>query len=232
MTDSLTVGDLSFEVRRSARRKSLQITVDRGGELVLSAPETCPPAVMEKLVREKRFWIYTKLAEKDVLGAEPPPKQYVDGEGFPYLGRSHRLLLVDGQEAAVKLEQGRFKMRRAVAAQGREHMVRWYAERAEPWLANRVERFRKRIGVEPAGVHVQDLGYRWGSCGKGGKLHFHWRAILLPPHIAEYVVVHELCHLLEPHHTPAFWSRVERTLPDFAARKQWLAEHGREASAV
>ena len=99
-------------------------------------------------------------------------------------------------------------------------------------LANRVERFRKRIGVEPAGVHVQDLGYRWGSCGKGGKLHFHWRAILLPPHIAEYVVVHELCHLLEPHHTPAFWSRVERTLPDFAARKQWLAEHGREASAV
>lgn len=230
--DSLTVGDLCFEVRRSARRKSLQITVDRGGELILSAPEVCPPAAMEKLVRDKRFWIYTKLAEKDLLGVEPPQKQYVDGEGFPYLGRSHRLLLVAGQEAPVKLEQGRFKMRPDAAARGRTSMVRWYMERAQPWITGRIDRFRKRIGVEPAGVSVQELGYRWGSCGKGGKLHFHWRAILLPPRIAEYVIVHELCHLLEPHHTPAFWSRVERALPDFAARKQWLAEHGRAATAV
>lgn len=230
--DSLTVGDLCFEVRRSARRKSVQITVDRGGELVLSAPELCATATMASFVREKRFWIYSKLAEKDALPAEAPPKRYVSGEGFPYLGRSHRLLLVDAQDAPVKLEQGRFKMRRDVAAEGREQMVRWYTERAQPWLANRVDRFRLRVGAEPAGVVVQDLGYRWGSCGKGGKLYFHWRTILLPPRIAEYVVVHELVHLLEPHHTPAFWARVERTLPDFASRKQWLAERGREAVAV
>jgi type I restriction enzyme, R subunit len=134
--------------------------------------------------------------------------------------------------APVKLEQGRFKMRRDAATRGREHMVRWYTERAQPWLANRVDRFRRRVGVEPAGVVVQDLGYRWGSCGKGAKLYFHWRSILLPPRIVEYVVVHELVHLLEPHHTPAFWTRVERAIPDFAARKQWLSEHGREAVAA
>ena len=230
--DSLTVGDLCFEVRRSARRKSVQITVDRGGELVLSAPEVCPAATMERFVREKRFWIYTKLAQKELLGEEAPSKKYVDGEGFSYLGRGHRLLLVDLQEAPVKLEQGRFKMRRDAVGRGREHMIQWYGERAQGWLASRVDRFRKRIGVEPASVQVQDLGYRWGSCGKGGKLYFHWRTILLPPRIAEYVVVHELAHLLEPHHTAAFWTRVERALPDFAIRKQWLAEHGREASAV
>jgi predicted metal-dependent hydrolase len=72
----------------------------------------------------------------------------------------------------------------------------------------------------------------WGSCGKGGRLYFHWRSILLPPRIADYVVVHELVHLREPHHSPGFWRAVERVLPDFAHRKQWLAEHGAEVGAI
>ena len=65
-----------------------------------------------------------------------------------------------------------------------------------------------------------------GSCGKGGRLFFRWRTVLLPPPVIEYVVVHELVHLSEPHHTPAFWTRVERAMPDFAVRKQWLGEKG------
>jgi predicted metal-dependent hydrolase len=230
--NQLTVGDLSFEVRRSTRRRSVQITVDRGGELLLSAPEDCSNRVMEKFVREKRFWIYTKLAEKDALGPVAPKKEFVSGEGFPYLGRSYRLLLVEEQDQAVKLERGRFKMARSAAADGHAHMVQWYTAHAQFWLASRVARYRHRLGVEPAGLGVQDLGYRWGSCGKGARLYFHWRAILLPPSIVEYVVVHELAHLLEPHHTRAFWTRVERAMPDFAARRQWLAERGARAVAV
>lgn len=224
--NQLTVDDLRFEVRRSARRTSMQITVDRGGELLLSAPEACSTRVMEKFVREKRFWIYTKLAEKDALAPSVPRKQFVSGEGFPYLGRSYRLLLVDEQEVPVKLERGRFKILRSAAEQGRLHMVRWYSGHGQPWLQKRVENFQRRVGVEPTGLTVQDLGYRWGSCGKGGRLFFHWRAVLLPPPIIEYVVVHEMVHLLEPHHTPAFWRRVERAIPDFAGRKQWLGEKG------
>src|SRR5260370_24599317 len=103
---------------------------------------------MENFVREKRLWIYTKLDEKEVLRNEAPPKQYVGGEGFPYLGRSYRLLLVEGQNEPVKLEHGRFKMSRPCAAQGRRHMVRWYSEHAHTWLATRVEQLRTRIGVE------------------------------------------------------------------------------------
>ncbi len=223
--DTLTVDDLKFEVRRSPRRTTVQITVDRAGELVLSAPDGCPVRKMEDFVHEKRFWIYTKLAAKEALHSDVAPKQYVDGEGFPYLGRSYRLLLVDEQDVAVKLERGRFKMRRGDASDGRHHLVRWYTEHAHQWLSKRVERFRSRVGVTPAGVVVQDLGYRWGSCGKGGQLNFHWRTILLPPSIVEYVVVHELVHLRSPHHTPAFWTRLERTMPDFVARKRWLAEN-------
>ncbi|MCA9593753.1 MAG: M48 family metallopeptidase [Myxococcales bacterium] len=230
--DSLVVDDLHFEVRRSPRRQTVQITVDRGGELVLSAPETCPLKKMEGFVREKRFWIYTKLAEKEALLKDAPTKEYVSGEGFPYLGRGYRLLLVDRQDVPVKLDRGRFKMRRGVAATGRAAMVAWYAEHALAWLPQRVGRLAGRVGVEPGKVVVKDLGFRWGSCGKDATLNFHWRTILLPPRIIEYIVVHELAHLHEPHHTPEFWLRVERAMPDFAARKQWLAENAQEAMGV
>ena len=75
-------------------------------------------------------------------------------------------------------------------------------------------------------------GLSSGSCIKGDWLYFHWKAILLPTRIAEYVVVHEMAHLHEPHHTPAFWLRVERAMPDFAQRKAWLAEHGIDVEGI
>lgn len=227
--EELVVGDLRFEVRRSGRRRTVQITVDRGGELVLSAPDGCPASTMEAFIQEKRFWIYTKLAAKEALRPEARERLFVSGEGFPYLGRSYRLLLVDDdQEVPVKLQHGRFKLRRHDAQRGRELMIRWYAAHARPWIERRVERWAGRVGASAGGVTIQDLGYRWGSCGRGGRLYFHWRAILPPPRIVEYIVVHELVHLHEAHHTPEFWRRLERALPDFEQRKRWLAEHAGE----
>lgn len=227
----LQVGDLELEVRLSPRRSTIQITVDRDGSLLLLAPPTCTREAMQRFVNAKRFWIYTKLAQKEALRPDLVVKQYVDGEGFPYLGRSHRLLLVHGQDVAVKLEHGRFKLDRALADEGREHMVRWYSERALPWLSRRIEDLQGRVGVSPAGVSVRELGYRWGSCGSG-RVNFHWRTILLPPRAIDYVVVHELVHLIEPHHTLEFWRHIERVLPDYDGRKRWLAEKGAAATAV
>lgn len=230
--NGLTVDDLRFTIRRSERRKTLQLTVERSGELVLSAPPEVPEDSLRAFVVEKRFWVYTKLAEKERLQHSVPARQYVDGEGFPYLGRSHRLRLVDQQDVALKLLAGRFLLRRDALVGGREHFVRWYSEHARPWLAARVAEYQSRMEVAPAGVKVQDLGYRWGSCGKGNWLYFHWKTILLPAQIAEYVVVHEIAHLREAHHTPEFWRRVERAMPDFAQRKAWLAEHGYDVEGI
>lgn len=74
---------------------------------------------------------------------------------------------------------------------------------------------------------MQELGYRWGSCGEQA-LNFHWRTLQLPPRIIDYVVLHELVHVLEPRHDSAFWQKVERAMPDYGARKEWLAEHGHQ----
>lgn len=228
----MVVDDLKFTVQRSARRKTMQISVERSGALVLCAPPDVGEATLRAFVQEKRFWIYTKLAEKDRLQRQVSCKEFVGGEGFLYLGRSHRLKLVEDQDVPLKLVAGRFCLRRDALSRAREHFIRWYSEHARVWLAGRVAEYQSRMEVQPAGVRVQDLGYRWGSCGKGDWLYFHWKAILLPARIAEYVVVHEIAHLHEPHHTPAFWLRVERAMPDFAQRKVWLAEHGIDVEGI
>lgn len=222
----MLVNDLRFQVRRSERRRVLEITVDRGGELILSAPPDVPDARLRDFVQRKRMWVYRQLARQESHGRKTPRKVFTDGEGFSYLGRSYRLRLVPESDAAVKLLGGRFVMPKALARDGREHLVRWYCERAKPWLTTKVDDYSARMEVQPAGLRVQDLGYRWGSCGKGGVLFFHWKTILLPARIAEYVVVHEIVHLHEPHHTPAFWRRVERAMPDFEQRKDWLGRNG------
>ncbi|MEX1067582.1 MAG: M48 family metallopeptidase [Aquisalimonadaceae bacterium] len=111
-------------------------------------------------------------------------------------------------------------MRRELAGEGRNQFIRWYSDRGRDWLAAKAIEHATRLEVAPAGVKVQDLGYRWGSCGKGNWLYFHWKTILLPRTIAEYVVIHELIHLHEPHHSAEFWRRVERAMPDYERRKQ------------
>jgi predicted metal-dependent hydrolase len=229
---ALVVNDLRFEVRRSPRRRALEITVDRGGELILSAPPEVPVSKLRDFVDRKRIWVYKQLARREALTHETPRKVFTDGEGFAYLGRSYRLRLVPESDAAVKLIGGRFVMPRALARDGREHLVRWYCERARTWLWAKVQDTAARMEVQPQGLRVQDLGYRWGSCGKGQWLYFHWKTILLPARIAEYVVVHELAHLQEPHHTPEFWRRVERAMPDFEQRRVWLAAHGAEVDGL
>jgi predicted metal-dependent hydrolase len=225
-TELLDVDDLSFQVRRSPRRKTLEITLDRGGELIISAPPETDAERIAEFVREKRFWLYTKMAEKEARHQSLEVKELVSGEGFPYLGRSYRLLLVDEQGPPLKLEAGRFRLRRSLAPQGREHFVRWYTEHARPWLQRRVRGWASRMGASPTGVEVCDLGFRWGSCSQAGTLNFHWATITLPPSVVDYVIVHELAHLSEPNHTPEFWLRVSRALPDYGQRKTWLAEHG------
>jgi predicted metal-dependent hydrolase len=226
---TLTVGDLSFEVRHSPRRQTIGITVERDGQLVI----VCRPEVssnrLEEVIQNKRLWIYEKLLHKESFNAPPSgTKEYVSGEGFYYLGRSYRLKLIDGmqEQPSLMLHQGRFNLDRQVQSSGREVFISWYCDRLKSLLKPIIPDLARRVGVEPLTVQVQELGYRWGSCTQKGSVYFHWRVAMLPRPMIDYVVIHELVHLVEHQHSSKFWGRVEQTIPDFERRKNWLAEQG------
>jgi predicted metal-dependent hydrolase len=226
--ETLSIDDLTFALKRSRRRKTLGITIERDGELVLTAPEGLPVEEIEHLTRQKGLWIYRKLAEREFLIGPTREKEYVPGETFYYLGRAYRLRLTDEPDARpLALQHGWFELRRDAVDRGEQHFRSWYSSHGIASLARRVELYAPRVGVEPAPLKVQDLGYRWGSCGTAS-LNFHWRALQLPTRAIDYIVVHELVHIVEPRHGHAFWNRVERAMPDYELRKSWLAEHGGE----
>ena len=225
---SITFGDLSFEIRHSSKRRTVGITVERDGKLVLASPPEVPIETLERIVSEKRYWIYSKLLKKESLNPPASVKEYVSGENFYYLGRSYRLKVVEQveQQPSLRLYQSRFELQRPAQVQGREYFIQWYREHLQLIVEQQIAILIKRVTTSPRSVQVRELGNRWGSCGHKGDLYFHWRVAMRPRAMMEYLAVHELVHLIEPDHSTAFWHRVERIMPDYLERKQWLAENG------
>lgn len=226
LPERLDVAGLTFAVRSRPKRRTLEITVGRDASLSIKIPNGVTVDQIESFVAQKRLWIYRKLAEKDALLGPPVTKTFVTGEGFVYLGRSYRLLLVDEQEAPVKLEHGRFRLRRDQVPCGPRTMRRWYCAAGASWLARRIAPWSRRVLADDIAVDVSDLGYRWGSAGSTPRVNVHWATLQLPPTLIDYVLVHELVHVLEPNHTGRFWQLVARALSDFEERKTKLATCG------
>lgn len=107
----------------------------------------------------------------------------------------------------------------------------WYRRRARAAAAETAEREAARLGVEFARIRIMDARTRWGSCSTRGTLSFSWRLVVPPRRVLDYVVVHELCHLRRPDHSPAFWAELERARPGWREDARWLRDHGRELAA-
>ena len=223
----ITIGDLDFAVRPSEHRRTVGITIDRDGSLLLHAPPGIGADALAAWAWSKRGWVFRKLADKDLLLSPSPGKEFVTGEGFDYLGRHYRLQLTgDPPGTSVKLERGRLRMPAAGTGDGKKAMTGWYRQRALAWLPRRISPWAQRMSQHPGELDVRDLGYRWGSLGKNDRLNIHWAAMQLPVTLLDYVIVHELAHIGQPRHTPAFWATVQRALPDHDQRRTRLATTG------
>jgi predicted metal-dependent hydrolase len=228
MMETLELSNLVFEVRRSPRRATLGLTVDRGGELVIHAPESSNHDELTRWTRSKLLWVHRKLLDK--TGALPRVRQpeFVSGESFTYLGKSYRLKVIRGAVESLRFDGKKFLLNATAQSKATDHFRRWYIQTGRMWLRERVNLLSRKLGVAPARVDVRDLGYRWGSCGKNGVVYFNWKLLQLPVRIADYVIAHELAHLLERHHGDAFWRILDRSLPDWRDRSEALKVRARE----
>ena len=220
----------AYQVVRS-RRKTADIVLERDGRIVVRAPEWADDRAIERIVQSKTFWIYQSLAEWRDLNATRVLREFKSGEGFLYLGRSYRLQVVDDQEDAVLLKNGRFTLRRDLVESGDVERAKrafqsFYEAKGADRLRRRVAYFAPKVGVKPGTVEVRDLGHRWASCSPLGTLSFHWKCLMAPLGVIDYIVVHELCHFLHLDHTDAFWNEVDKVMPNYRERKEWLRLNG------
>lgn len=223
-------GDITYEVIRS-RRATADIVIERDGRVLVRAPKSLPDERVEDLVEAKRYWIFKNLAEWRGLNATRLLREYRNGEGFLYLGRSYRLLLVAEQAEPLLLKNGRFCLRRELADDGAIETAKavfrdYYIARGKDRITQRVNYFAPKVGVTPRSINVRELGNRWASCSPNGNLAFHWKCMMAPQTIIDYIVVHELCHFHHPDHTDAFWNEVDKIIPSYRERKEWLRRTG------
>lgn len=210
--------ELAVRVNRRARRISLKVdaALDRP---ILVLPNAQALAEGVRFAESRATWL------KGALAKVPPRVPFADGVVVPYLGEPHRIRHRSDRFGGVWCEGKEIQV-----AGRREHVAR----RVGDWLKSEARRLisaaaiatAERIERRPARVSVRDPKSRWGSCAADGRLSFSWRLVLAPPAVMDYVVAHEVAHLLEAHHGPAFWALVERLEPEFATAKRWLKQHG------
>jgi predicted metal-dependent hydrolase len=217
---------LRVEVVRSLRRTAALHIV--GNDLQVRVPEHLGDERVAAILQQKRPWIRSKVADLRQL---PPQRarELVSGESFPYLGRNYRLKIQEGHRVGVCLTGGYLRatvrpseLEGARETRIKQYLQNWYRTRALERLEEKVARYAKEIGVTPAGVSVRNFKARWGSCDKKGQVVFNWNIIKAPHGVVDYVVVHELCHLIYPNHSKDFWQTVQKLDQDYLVHKSFL----------
>lgn len=217
--------DIEYSLKKS-KRKTSSIYIERDGSISVLVPSELQQDEIENILERKRFRIYTHLAEWEDANTSRVYREFVSGEGFFYLGRTYKLEIVEKQEVPLKFINGQFLLRRKDLSNAKELFINFYKEKARKKISERVNYWKKLLNVEPNDIKVMELQNRWGSCSEKRNVNFHWKTIMAPVTILDYIVAHELTHLIHPNHSEAFWNELDKVMPDYLQRKSWLNIHG------
>jgi len=219
--------ELSYTIKRSEKRHKLTITVERDRSVVVHAPVGTPEAKIRELVDSKRHWINEKINHQQKYQElpHPPGKELVTGESALYLGRQYRIEVVEDNLARIQFSQ-RFLIPASHASRRKAVLRDWYWDRAHEKILPRVRVHARQLGVAYKQAKIVDNRYRWGSCTVKNNVNLNWRLIKAPMFVIDYVIVHELAHLLEANHTARFWNIVRTQAPTMEKARTWLKEHG------
>jgi predicted metal-dependent hydrolase len=222
MNETIHAAGLEFELRRSSRRTTLGLTVDRGGDLLAHAPEEVELDEITDYINSRLLWVHQKLAEKEPLRLRHRVPEFITGETIYFLGNSHRLRVTEDAGYALTFDGTAFVLSSRIK-EPFQHFRKWFIAQATPLIQRRVEWFQHRTTARPRKLRVCDLGFRWGSCGGNGNLNFNWQLAQLPMRLIDYVVAHEMVHLTIPDHSNRFWKAMSAIMPDYKERRDEIA---------
>jgi len=216
---------VAYTIRRSLRRRAISILVDEEGVRV-GAPWDATHNAIERLLRKHSNWVLKKLEEWQVRRA--PPRRWAEGEDLMLLGLPFTLKLLAGP-AAVRVSGSHLCVSADTA---RGHSVarqvhEWLHSQALACFEERVAHYCRVLKLEATPkVLLSSARTRWGSCHVSGRIHLNWRLVQMPARLLDYVVAHEVAHLIEMNHSPRFWRIVAKLVPDYAACRKELRHQG------
>ena len=230
-------------VRRKARpvfgkyrREGLRLTVESDGSLRVTAPLRASHSLVEEFVLANLDWIETHRAKALERRSKNPPIVFDEGAKFRFFGEERILVFEDtvGKRSRVDLVEQFLVVTMAppdrTSENVRDAIAKFFDQQARLHLPERVEHFSKAMGVTPSGLSFRRQKTRWGSCSSLGHISLNWKLLFAPEPVIDYLVVHELAHLVHANHSKKFWDLVKIHDPECLRHRRWLRDHQSETA--
>lgn len=205
-------------------RRSLSLTIDKNGELIVKAPKRMDIDDILKFIKQKENWISTK--QNQVKNELVKNKKILDYNVFLFCGKQYKRVYVSKQKEII-LDENIFSIPENLTKEKEFKLIKkWYIDMTKDILVLRVNYFADLMQLNYLGVGIDNCKTRWGSCSKSGILKFNLRLSMLPHKIIDYIIIHELSHLVEFNHSKQFYEIVGSIMPDWQVQRKKLKEYG------
>lgn len=204
-------------------RKSVNINIDRDSNIIVRAPKRLTKDDVAKVVNRKKHWIYNKLT--NLSTPNHSPKEFVSGESLLYLGEHYNLRIVEEQFSGLRFGN-EFTISKSSKSKTKAIFKVWYLAQAKKIFLPIVDYYSDTLGVKYNRIYIKSMKSSWGSCSPNKSITLNWKLVKAPQYVINYVIVHELAHLIELNHSEDFWNIVSVQVPNYKKAKKWLTQHG------
>jgi predicted metal-dependent hydrolase len=218
--------DIDIIIEKTNRKKTVSIFIERNGSVRVLAPLHAPDEKIETAVRAKEYQIYAKLAKWKELNQGRVNREYVNGQSFLYLGRNYRLSIEEDLGIPLKISGGFFRFDKKYLSRAKIIFKNFYREKATQKIEERLKLIEERFPLRPASIKVLELQNRWASWTPKNGLNFHWKCVMAPVPVIDYIITHEMVHLQYPNHSPQFWNELDKKMPNYREYETWLKRNG------
>ena len=230
-SENFELNGFSIILKRRSRQRSLRINVHQDGRIVATANKSVPIRVIRDFILSR--WTWLEDAHQKALEHQKkfPVYQFVSGEKFLFLGeertlefrghaRSSYRAQIEGDRLVVLTPNDSIANSQKV----RQAVTQFYKINGEKYLRPRLEHWRQQMGLQPKKVSFRGAKTSWGSCSRSGAISLNWKLLFAPPEVIDYVVIHELSHMVHFNHSSKFWGLVAKYSPNYKEAKRWLHE--------
>ena len=222
--------EVPYTVRPSRKARGVSLRILEAGSVEVVVPARSAVVFSETVIARHASWVLRTFERLSRQGKNPAP-QLAAGSRITYLGvdRTIRVVREERRRPAIALAEAEIAVHLSPASADdfRPLLARWIRKQAERIIPARVEVLSRPWDLPYTHVAVRDQRTRWGSCSRKGTLSFNWRLLILPPHVADYLIYHELAHLKHMNHSVRFWRLVQTMCPSFREAERWLRRNGR-----
>jgi predicted metal-dependent hydrolase len=207
-----------------SKRRTISLTISDEGYLIVKTPLKISQEYLTDLIQKKRDWILKN--QKHILDnlTKIPPKQYNEGESFLFLGESYKLQLSD-QRIPLVFTDNFFLLSKKHQPKGLKVFQDWYKKKALEIFNQRAAYFSDLYNISYTLLKISTAKRQWGSCTIRGNLNINWRLIMAPMEVIDYVIIHELAHIIQRNHSSRFWGLVKKMMPEYEAQREWLRKN-------